>query len=115
MSVARFSPRNERGSLATAVLRLIFAAVFGTTGFLLGGFFWLLAFRLMNTLSFFQRGWRWLVFLALAPFFGLLFPVALYYLDRIDHEQDHTLGYFCWCEKPGGDSGSRRQTETNSL
>jgi len=36
MSVARFSPRNERGSLATAVLRLIFAAVFGTTGFLLG-------------------------------------------------------------------------------
>lgn len=65
----------------------------------LGGFFWLLAARLMNVLSFFQEGWRWIVFVLLAPWFGFLIPALLYFLDRLDCRQDYTLGYFCWCRK----------------
>jgi SAM-dependent methyltransferase len=67
----------------------------------LGGYFWLLAFRLMNILSFFQRGWRWAVFVLLAPVFGGLLPIALYFLDPLDRTRDYTLGYFCRCEKRG--------------
>lgn len=66
----------------------------------LGGFFWLLAFRLINVLSFFQKGWRWIVFVLLAPFFGFLLPAILYVLDPLDKKRDYTLGYFCWCRKP---------------
>src|SRR5581483_4352526 len=44
----------------------------------LGGLFWLLGFRLIAVLSFFQRGWRWLVFVLLAPWFGLLLPAICY-------------------------------------
>lgn len=71
----------------------------------LGGFFWLLAFRLMNLLSFFQRGWRWIVFVLLAPWFGFLVPTLLYYMDPLDRKRDYTLGYFCWCEKGAEPSG----------
>jgi SAM-dependent methyltransferase len=63
----------------------------------LGGYFWLLAFRLINVLSFFQKGWRWAVFVLLAPFFGFLFPVILYYMDPLDQVRDFTLGYWCQC------------------
>ncbi len=31
----------------------------------LGGLFWLIGFRLMAVLSFFQRSWRWLIFVIL--------------------------------------------------
>ena len=65
----------------------------------LGGLFWLIGFRMMAVLSFFQRGWRWLVFAVLAPFFGLLIPVICYFLDPVDKRRDYTLGYFCWCRK----------------
>jgi SAM-dependent methyltransferase len=65
----------------------------------LGGLFWLIGFRLMAVLSFFQRGWRWLVFAVLAPFFGLLIPMICYFLDPLDQRRDYTLGYFCWCRK----------------
>ena len=36
MSVARSSPEPGRGGVGTTVLRIVFAAIFGTTGFLLG-------------------------------------------------------------------------------
>lgn len=65
----------------------------------LGGYFWLLSFRLLNILSFFQRGWRWGIFVLLVPLFGFLLPVLLYYLDPLDRERNYTLGYFCQCEK----------------
>jgi len=59
----------------------------------LGGFFWLCARRCVSLLSFFQSGWRWLLFVLLAPFFGLFFPLILYSLDRIDKKQNYTLGF----------------------
>lgn len=60
----------------------------------IGGFFWLLAFRLINVLSFFQQGWRWILFVPLAPVFGLLLPGILYFLDPLDRKRDYTLGFF---------------------
>ncbi len=68
----------------------------------LGGYFWLLALRLMNLLSFFQRGWRWIIFVLLAPVFAFLLPVILYRLDPLDKKQDYTLGYFCRCQRHAG-------------
>jgi SAM-dependent methyltransferase len=65
----------------------------------MGGYFWLLASRVMNVLRFFQKGWRWAVFVILAPVVGLAIPALLYFLDRLDREREDTLGYFCWCRK----------------
>jgi SAM-dependent methyltransferase len=59
----------------------------------MGGFFWLAARRCVNLLSFFQRGWRWLVFACLAPWFGFLFPILLYFLDILDQTKSFSLGY----------------------
>jgi SAM-dependent methyltransferase len=59
----------------------------------IGGFFWVCARRCVNLLGFFQSSWRWLLFLILAPFFGLLFPVLLYFLDRLDTKRDFSLGF----------------------
>jgi SAM-dependent methyltransferase len=61
----------------------------------IGGFFWMLGRRLMAVLSFVQRGWRWILFPILAPFFGLLLPLCCYYLDALDGERTFTLGYIC--------------------
>jgi SAM-dependent methyltransferase len=58
-----------------------------------GGFFWELGRRLMGVLAFVQRGWRWILFPILAPVFGLLLPLCCYYLDTLDHDQAHTLGF----------------------
>ena len=58
-----------------------------------GGFFWVLGRRCVNLLTFFQHRWRWPFFFILAPFFGVLFPVALYFLDRLDSDKSHTLGF----------------------
>ncbi len=68
----------------------------------LGGFFWLLAFRFINLLSFFQQGWRWVVFWLAAPFAGFLIPAILYFLDPLDRKQDYTLGYFSISERDAG-------------
>lgn len=65
----------------------------------LGGLFWLISFRLMAILSFFQKSWRWLFFFLLAPIFGLVIPFFCYYLDGMDRKRDYTLGYFCTCRK----------------
>jgi SAM-dependent methyltransferase len=59
----------------------------------MGGFFWLCARRCVGLLTFFQGGWRWLLFALLAPFFGLLFPLILHFLDGIDRKQNYSLGF----------------------
>ena len=58
-----------------------------------GGFFWLCARRSVAFLSFFQGGWRWVLFPLLAPFFGLLFPLILYLMDGLDREKNYSLGF----------------------
>jgi len=59
----------------------------------MGGFFGVCARRCVNLLGFFQEGWRWPLFVLLAPFFGFAFPIALHYLDRLDHTKRFTLGF----------------------
>ena len=67
----------------------------------IGGFFWVIARRCVNLLTFFQRGWRWLLFVPLAPIFGFLLPVLLYFLDGLDHSKTFTLGYLVRAAKDG--------------
>lgn len=59
----------------------------------LGGFFWLLARRCVSLLTFFQGGFRWIGFAVLAPFFGFVFPVALYFMDGLDTTRSFSLGF----------------------
>jgi SAM-dependent methyltransferase len=59
----------------------------------IGGFFWLCARRSVNLLTFFQGGWRWILFAVLAPFFGLLFPLMLYFMDDLDKVKSYSLGF----------------------
>ena len=59
----------------------------------MGGFFWVCARRSVNLLTFLQGGWRWIFFVLLAPIFGLLIPLALYFLDRLDGEKHYSLGF----------------------
>ncbi len=64
-----------------------------------GGYFRLLARRLLNGLQFFTGGLRWLGFL---PAVLLLAPPAMLVplLDFLDHERNFTLGYICTARKP---------------
>lgn len=73
-----------------------------------GGFFWLLARRCVNLLTFFQSGAKWAAFILLAPFFGFLFPLLLYLADPLDEKREFTLGYVCIAERKA-DSGSQRE------
>jgi len=59
----------------------------------IGGFFWLCARRSIGLLTFFQQGWRWIPFVLLAPFFGFLFPLILYFMDGLDKKQHYSLGF----------------------
>ena len=63
-----------------------------------GGYFRLLARRLLNGLQFFSSGLRrvWFVPAAL-----LVAPAAMLlpYFDFLDREQNFTLGYLCWARK----------------
>ena len=63
-----------------------------------GGFFRLLARRLLNGLQFFSGGVRWLGFL---PATILLAPPALVLplLDWLDRDRNFTLGYICLARK----------------
>jgi SAM-dependent methyltransferase len=70
----------------------------------LGGLFWNISFRLMATLGFLQRGWRWVFFVLLAPVLAVAVPMLCYALDPLDRRRDYTLGYFCWCRKPASKS-----------
>ena len=63
-----------------------------------GGYFRLLARRLLNGLQFFTGGVRWLLFLPAAM---LLVPPALLLplLDALDRDRNFTLGYLCTARK----------------
>jgi SAM-dependent methyltransferase len=63
-----------------------------------GGYFRLLARRLLNGLQFFSGGVRWLGFVPAAL---LLVPPALLipYLDFLDRDRNFTLGYICTAKK----------------
>jgi SAM-dependent methyltransferase len=63
-----------------------------------GGYFRLLARRLLNGLQFFAGGLRWLGFVPAAL---LLVPPALLipYLDSLDLDRNFTLGYICTARK----------------
>ncbi len=63
-----------------------------------GGYFRLLARRLLNGLQFFTGGARWILFL---PAAALLVPPALLLplLDGMDREKNFTLGYICTARK----------------
>jgi SAM-dependent methyltransferase len=63
-----------------------------------GGYFRLLARRLLNGLQFFTGGARWLLFVPAAL---LLVPPALIlpFLDPLDRDRNFTLGYICAARK----------------
>jgi SAM-dependent methyltransferase len=63
-----------------------------------GGYFRLLARRLLNGLQFFSGGIRWLGFLPAAI---LLVPPALIlpFFDALDRDRNFTLGYICTARK----------------
>lgn len=63
-----------------------------------GGYFRLLARRLLNGLQFFTGGFRWIGFLPAAL---VLVPPALILplLDRLDRDRNFTLGYICTATK----------------
>ena len=63
-----------------------------------GGYFRLLARRLLNGLQFFTGGVRWVCFLPAAM---LLVPPALIlpWLDFLDRDRNFTLGYLCTARK----------------
>jgi SAM-dependent methyltransferase len=63
-----------------------------------GGYFRLLARRLLNGLQFFAGGWRWIAFLPAAVLLvppGLILP----FLDFLDPHKNFTLGYICIARK----------------
>jgi SAM-dependent methyltransferase len=76
----------------------------------MGGYFWFLSFQLQRL-----HFWLWppsqdespaarlariFVTWLIRIFFLFLFPLPLYYLDRLDKRKDQTLGYTCHCIKP---------------
>jgi len=63
-----------------------------------GGYFRLLARRLLNGLQFFTGGLRWVWFIPAAM---LLVPPALVlpFLDFLDRDRNFTLGYICTAQK----------------
>jgi SAM-dependent methyltransferase len=73
----------------------------------MGGFFRVCARRSVNLLSFFQGGWKWPLFILLAPFFGCLIPLLLHSLDGLDKEKSFSLGFHVRAVKfhpgPGAD------------
>jgi len=67
----------------------------------MGGFFTLMARRSVNCLSFFQGSWKWPLFVLLAPWLGLVLPLLLPALDRLDSNRDFTLGYEVLARRQG--------------
>lgn len=81
------------------LLRMLEDAGFGEPDIRpIGGFFTVLARRLLNALNFFQGGVRWLLFPLVAAVVGpgaLILPV----FDGLDRDKRFTLAYVCWAEK----------------
>lgn len=63
-----------------------------------GGYFRLLARRMLNGLQFFTGGGRWIAFLPAALLLGPP-ALALPFLDFLDRDRNFTLGYICAAEK----------------
>lgn len=63
-----------------------------------GGYFRLLARRLLNGLQFFAAGIRWLGFLPAALLLGAP-AMVLPFLDFLDRDRNFTLGYICTAKK----------------
>jgi len=63
-----------------------------------GGYFRLLARRMLNGLQFFTGGARWIGFFPAALLLGPP-ALALPFLDFLDRDQNFTLGYICTAEK----------------
>ncbi len=80
----------------------------------LGGFFYYLANRIqMLPIMLFPPARPWVEWVRL-PFkalafgtFGVLIPMMLMPLDRLDDEKNTTLTYGCWCRKPLHDGGGQ--------
>jgi len=64
-----------------------------------GGYFRLLARRMLNGLQFFTGGARWIGFLPAALLLGPP-ALALPFLDFLDRDRNFTLGYICTAERP---------------
>lgn len=82
----RFTRYGVRALFESSLLRLDLLSP-------MGGFFGVCARRSVASLTFFQGSWRWILFVVLAPFLGLLFPLLLHFLDRMDKEQNYSLGF----------------------
>ena len=67
----------------------------------IGGFFWVCARRSVGLLNFFQGGWRWILFAMMAPFFGIVFPLILYFMDGLDKTKNYSLGFRIRATKSG--------------
>lgn len=73
----------------------------------MGGYFWFLSVVLqgLHIHLFPERGPLWIRWLMRGPrlitqlFFWSFVPILLFWLDRLDSEQDFTLGYVCHCVK----------------
>ena len=63
-----------------------------------GGFFRLLARRMLNGLQFFTGGARWIGFIPAALLLGPA-GLALPFLDFLDRDRNFTLGYICTAKK----------------
>jgi len=75
-----------------------------------GGYFRLLARRLLNGLQFFSGGWRWVGFIPAAI---LLAPPALIlpFLDFLDGERNFTVGYICTARRKPFTAETQRRGE----
>ena len=63
-----------------------------------GGYFRLLARRLLNGLQFFTGGVRWLLFLPAAILLALP-ALVLPWLDFLDRDRNFTVGYVCTAQR----------------
>jgi SAM-dependent methyltransferase len=64
----------------------------------IGGFFTLLGRRLLDSILYFQGGWRWILFLPVALAAGPT-GLVLPWLDFLDGNKDATLAYTCLAER----------------
>lgn len=68
----------------------------------MGGFFSVCARRSVALLGFFQGGWRWCLFVPLAPLFGLVLPLLLQSMDFLDRQRHYTLAFLVRARKKAG-------------